>query len=89
MQQGFLWSHYEAPQPTAERVISGKDIPRKIEDVGNEILQMVIACEVTGRLFRIEARELEFYRKHRLPLPSRHPDQRHLERTILKVPKNI
>lgn len=53
--------------------------------MGDDILQAAIVCEVTGRLFRIEAKELAFYRKHHLPLPHRHPDQRHLERIGLRL----
>jgi hypothetical protein len=82
---GYHWSHYEAPQPTAENTIQGKDLPTTIDGVNDDILKSVIVCEVTGRLFRIEAKELEFYRKHHLPLPPRHPDQRHLERLQLRI----
>jgi len=38
-------------------------------------------------LFRIVDQELEFYRKHNLPIPRLHPDQRHFER--LQLRKNI
>jgi hypothetical protein len=88
-QQGFNWSAYEAPAPTADTTIQGKDLPATIDEVGDDILQTIIVCEVSGKLFKIQPKELEFYRKHRLPLPRRHPDQRHLERTILKVPENV
>jgi hypothetical protein len=33
--------------------------------------------------------ELEFYHKYHLPLPRKHPDQRHLERTKLRNPKKL
>jgi hypothetical protein len=33
--------------------------------------------------------ELEFYRKHHLPLPRRHPDQRHLERLQKRNPRAL
>ena len=84
---GYNRSAYEAPQPTAESVIQGKDLPMNIEEVSDDILKSAIACEVTGKLFRIEKKELLFYRKHHLPLPRKHPDQRHLERMVYKTPK--
>ncbi|GHV23890.1 hypothetical protein FACS189428_7800 [Clostridia bacterium] len=77
---GFNWSQYEAPQPTAERVMLGKDLPMRIEEVGEDILQAVIACEVSGKLFRIQPRELAFYRQLGIPLPKKHPDVRNEER---------
>jgi hypothetical protein len=85
--QGYNRSTYEAPQPTSDKVIQGKDVPATIEAVGDDILQSVIACEITGKLFRLQPQELAFYRKHSLPLPRRHPDQRHLERMQWKTPK--
>lgn len=82
--QGYNRSTYEAPAPTAENIIQGKDLPVTVEEVSDDILKSVIACEVTGRPFRIEAKELTFYRKHHLPLPRKHPDQRYAERFALR-----
>jgi hypothetical protein len=51
-------------------------------------LSKAIICEVFGRPFRIVKPELEFYRKHWLPLPRKHPDIRHQER-LAKRPWRI
>jgi hypothetical protein len=32
---------------------------------------------------------LDFYRKHNLPIPKRHPDQRHLDRMALRNPRKL
>lgn len=77
-------STYESPRPVSEKVIQGKDLPETIEEVEDSILQNAIACEVTGKLFRIQPQELAFYRKHNIPLPRKHPDVRHLERLALR-----
>jgi len=82
-----LWykrSEYEAPKPVSDKVIEGKDLPDSIAEVEDSILQFVISCELTGKLFRIQPQELIFYRKHHIPLPRKHPDQRHLERLALR-----
>ena len=81
---GYHRSTYEAPKPVSDKVIQGKDLPDSIDQVEDSILQYAIACEVTGKLFRIQAAELAFYRKHHIPLPRKHPDQRHLERLALR-----
>ncbi|MDR2416417.1 MAG: hypothetical protein LBD75_07675, partial [Candidatus Peribacteria bacterium] len=65
--QGYNRSTYEAPQPTAHQIIQGKDLPATIDEEKDDILQVAIACEVTGKLFRLQPKELAFYRKHHLP----------------------
>ena len=54
-----------------------------------EILKVAITCEVSGRPFRIVPPELEFYRKHWLPLPRKHPDIRHAERLAQRPGKEL
>ena len=80
----YKWSDYESPKPVSDKVIQGKDLPESIDEVQDDILHYAIACEVTGKLFRIQPQELVFYRKHHIPLPRKHPDQRHLERLALR-----
>ncbi|MDD5769846.1 MAG: hypothetical protein PHE25_02670, partial [Candidatus Gracilibacteria bacterium] len=43
----------------------------------------------TKRPFRIVKLELDFYIKHSLPIPKRHPDQRHLDRMKLRNPRKL
>jgi len=81
---GYHRSDYEAPRPTSDTVIQGADLPSTIQEVQDDILQHTIACIITGKLFRIQPQELAFYRKHTIPLPRKHPDQRHLERLQLR-----
>ena len=61
-------------------------LPDDIKDVDDGILEKVIVCETTGKPFRIIKQELEFYRKHDLPLPTKHPYQRLIERFAMKTP---
>jgi len=52
-------------------------------------LNWAIECEITKKPFRIIKQELEFYRKYNLPIPRRHPDQRHLDRMSLRNPRHL
>ncbi|MFA6023627.1 MAG: hypothetical protein WC777_00180 [Candidatus Gracilibacteria bacterium] len=45
-----------------------------------------IRCEVTGKVYKLTPQELAFYKNMDLPLPKRHPDQRHADR-MLKRPE--
>ncbi|MDP2103544.1 MAG: hypothetical protein Q8K26_01325 [Candidatus Gracilibacteria bacterium] len=80
IEEGFRWSDYETPFPKVEKIIPAAKLPEDISKIPDDILNWAIECEVTGKPFRIIKQELEFYRKHNLPIPRQHPEQRHLER---------
>ncbi len=85
---GFKRSDYEAPFPQVDKILQPSELP-DIKDVTNDILQQAIECEVSHKPFRVIKQELDFYRKHNLPLPRRHPDQRHLDRMGRRNPRKI
>ena len=64
-------------------------LPESISDIPDDILNWAIECEITKKPFRIIKQELEFYRKHNLPIPRRHPDQRHLDRMKQRNPRKL
>jgi hypothetical protein len=69
--QKFTWSDYEPPFPKVEKTIPASKLPTDITQVPDDILNWAVECEVTGKPFRIVKQELEFYRKHHLPIPRR------------------
>ncbi|EKE27929.1 MAG: hypothetical protein ACD_3C00125G0003 [uncultured bacterium (gcode 4)] len=85
----FNWSTYENPAPQVSKVIPASKLPDNINDIPDDILNWAVECEVTNRPFRIIKQELEFYRKHELSVPKRHPDQRHLDRMALRNPRKL
>jgi hypothetical protein len=44
---------------------------------------------VTGKPFKIIKQELVFYIENHLPIPTKHPDQRHKERMTLRNPREL
>ena len=80
--KGYAWqdARYDPQLPDTADTLSGEQIPLESTLVSDEILKKIFICEVSGRPFRIIKQELEFYRKHHLPLPRKHPDVRHMER---------
>ncbi len=63
------------------------DIPDDIKDVTENILNEIIGCSHGGECvhkcttaFKITSTELEFYRKHKIPLPILCPNCRYFER---------
>ncbi|MFA5917614.1 MAG: hypothetical protein WC850_05275 [Candidatus Gracilibacteria bacterium] len=83
----FKWSTYEAPLPKVDNIILASKLPEDIKDIPDDILNWAIKCSVTNKPFRILKQELDFYRKHNLPIPKKHPDQRHLDRLALRNPR--
>lgn len=87
--KGLKWDDYDSPVPDVEKVVEGKDVPDNIDDIPDAVLNFAIKCEVTGKLFKITSQELKFYRKHRIPLPRRSPNQRHLDRFTQRNPRKF
>jgi len=85
----FNRSDYEAPFAKVEKIIPASKLPDNISDIPDDILNRAIECEITKKPFRIITQELDFYRKHNLPIPRRHPNQRHLDRMSLRNPRKL
>ncbi len=85
----FNWSTYEPPKPNVEKIIPANKLPDEIKDIPDDILNWAIKCEVTDKPFRITKQELDFYRKHNLPIPRKHPDQRHIEKMQQRNPRKL
>ncbi len=49
----------------------------------------VFLCSISGRPYRLQKTEIEFYRKHHLPIPDKHPDIRHEERMKLRPGRTL
>lgn len=89
LSKGYRWDDYEPPKPQDLRVILAKDLSDNIREISDDILDAVIECEATKKLFKIIPQELKFYRTERLPLPRRSPDQRHFDRFQKRNPRKF
>jgi len=85
----FYNSNYEAPFPKVEKIIPANKLPENISDIPDDILNWAIECEVSKKPFKIIKQELDFYRKHNLPIPRKHPDIRHSERMKQRNPRKL
>jgi hypothetical protein len=86
------WSWYEEKEPDYSEVskkIPAAKLPTQIDDIPDDILNWAIECEQTGRLFKIQKLELDFYRRMKLPIPRVHPDLRHAMRFQLRNPRHL
>lgn len=83
--RGYAWRNPE--QRNFEITITADEIPDDLDEVDENILNEVLGCEHKGicthqctEAFRITNYELNFYKKHQIPLPILCPNCRYYER---------
>ncbi len=79
------WYYLEAEDEidiSKYEVLTPNQIPDNIKDVDNSILDKVLICSQTQRPFKLTKFELNFYKKHHIPIPNIHPLQRIKNRFI-------
>ena len=88
IKQGFKWQENEYPINVPEWMarIEAKDLP-EVKDLNDKlekkIINTAIICKISWKPYRITKQELEFYKKHNIPLPRKHQDVRHMDRIKL------
>jgi hypothetical protein len=83
------WHERHDEQPAVEKIIPGSSVPDTIDETPDDILDWAISCDATGRPFRIIKQELAYYRKHSLPAPHLHPDERHKRRLQKRTARKL
>ena len=86
---GFLWREQRDEPPNVSRIIRAEDLPDRLADIPDEVIDWAIACEESGRPFRILKKELEFYRSQGIPLPHLHPPVRYKKRMNMRNPRTL
>lgn len=89
LRRGWKWKDDVDEAPKVARTIPASQLPLRIDDIPDDIVNWAIHCEVTNRSFRIIKQELDFYRKMKLPVPRLHPDERNRRRLALKNPRKL
>ncbi|MCF7830410.1 hypothetical protein K9M41_00195 [Candidatus Gracilibacteria bacterium] len=85
--RGLKW---RGDQPSLETYEGPKyDVPGKIADTDDDILQKVLVCQRTGKNYRVTKQELIFYRKMGLPVPLLCPSIRHEERMKIRNARKL
>jgi len=87
MQSGWKWT--EQIDRVAPDTVQAASLPDAITDVTDDITKQTIACEVTGKAFKIIPQELRYYRDTSMPLPRRSPEQRRIELLSARNPRHL
>ncbi|PIR04536.1 MAG: hypothetical protein COV59_00215 [Candidatus Magasanikbacteria bacterium CG11_big_fil_rev_8_21_14_0_20_39_34] len=71
---------FQFPQADTSDALPIEQLPVKLADFHEELLEETFVCPVSGRPFRIVEPELEFHKKFQLALPRKHPTVRRKQR---------
>lgn len=85
IKRGYSWRNEEEKeyQPSSYR------IPETIAEVNDDILAEVLACDTTGKNYKIQKPELGLYRKMNIPIPRLCPDERHFRRLKMRNSREL
>jgi len=90
------YRYFEPEEKNFEITILGKDIPDDISNVEDKILEEVLGCIHEKKCnhkclvaFRLTKDELNFYRKHNIPIPDRCSNCRYYERFQKILPPKL
>ena len=80
--KGYFWH-----EDTEEAQHFGNEyrIPDTIEETDESMCEKILTCEISGKNYKFIPQEYTFYKKFKLPLPRRCPDQRYKDLLSLRT----
>jgi hypothetical protein len=84
-EKGGFW---EQMQPGSSGGINANELPDTSDGITNDFVGKPVSCAATDHSFSFIQQELDFYKKHKLPLPIYFPEERNLRRFAKLVPLN-
>lgn len=85
---GFRWRQ-DLPGTFGKTTKQWADIPEKISETPDSVIQEVLECGNCQKNYRITSQELKFYRTQKLPLPQHCPDCRQRSRIQKRNPNQL
>jgi len=77
---GIKGGFFEREPESSTNGIDGETLPDSANGIDDSIIGKPIICADTGRVYTFIKQEVDFYRKHNMPLPMYYPERRNLER---------
>lgn len=71
---------YQIDLPENAETTTAKHIQASVDPYSLEHTKKILICTETWKPYRLVQQELDFYKKHALPIPSLHPDKRYHQR---------
>ena len=90
--RGYAWRGEESVFDTkvsSQAPIPQLTMPDNINDYSDTVAPAILTCSITGKAFRLQQAELNFYRRQGLPIPRVCPDERHRQRLQARNPWHL
>ncbi|MCP6719891.1 MAG: hypothetical protein KJI72_01010 [Patescibacteria group bacterium] len=88
MKRGWRWED-QVPGTFGKETVKPNDIPDKIEDVEDSIVNEVLMCVKCKRNYNIIRSEFDLYRREKIPIPRLCPHCRYLNKIALRPPRKL
>ncbi len=88
LSRGWGWKE-DLPTTSGRETLESEDVPEVIQKTRDDMIKHVLACKECKRNYKIIKQELEFYKRHGLPVPLICPECRHNERIKLRNPRKL
>ena len=88
MDKGLLWRD-NIPYTTGQGTIEYENLPKNSDDYNDNLINEVLTCDNCEKNFKLINREINFYKKNKLLLPSRCFNCRHAERMGRRNKRNL
>ena len=86
--QGFRWKD-DIPGTKGQGTIERSKLPKNPEEYSEELIKEVLTCENCAKNYKLINREIIFYKKNKLSLPSQCFNCRHAFRVSKRNPRNL
>ena len=88
LRQGFKWRD-DIPGTKGLGTIKYSDLPRNPQDYSDDLLNEVLTCASCEKNYRLINREINFYKRNKLALPSKCFNCRHENRMKKRNPRTL
>ena len=86
--QGFTWKD-DIPSTKGQGTIEHENLPKNPEEYSDQLMNETLACTSCQKNFKLINREVNFYKRNKLPLPSQCFNCRHAGRMATRNPRNL
>jgi len=86
--QGFTWKD-NIPSTKGQGTVKNSELPKNPEEYSDELIKEILTCENCDKNYKLINREINFYKKNKLSLPSQCFNCRHALRMGKRNPRNL
>ncbi len=87
IENGYSW--FETPQNQYDIDLNSNQLPEKISETNEDIINKIISCEDCNNAFRIIKEEFIFYKRENVPIPHKCPDCRYQDRISRRIKPHL